>query len=127
LATATYPITVDPNLIYSNTSDQATFNNNSPHLVFDNFAKQVLLSVDSQSHLVASWSNDTGATWSSGQPFAENGLAATLATDPSNTTLLHAGYQATAGGVKYQALTISRDGSNNITGLSASGSAVTLD
>src|SRR5688572_9874145 len=51
----------------------------------------------------------------------------TWALDPTNINALHSVYRATSGGIKYQQLALTRDGSNNVTAIATSGSAVTLD
>jgi RHS repeat-associated protein len=83
--------------------------------------------VDALNRLVASWSNNGGNNWSSALPYAETGATPTWALDAANENLLHSVYRATSGGVKYQALTIARDASNNVTGISTTGSAIVLD
>ncbi|MBI4493717.1 MAG: hypothetical protein HY690_13075, partial [Chloroflexi bacterium] len=126
LAAATYPVIVDPTVVYVNSSSFATGFNNSARLLQDSFGK-LLLVITRPSFLVLNWSNDGGATWSSTDgPATSVSGGATWTLDAAGA--LHAVYQAGAG-LTYQRYSLTRatDGSHNILGLVASGPAVGLD
>ncbi|MBI4492852.1 MAG: hypothetical protein HY690_08685, partial [Chloroflexi bacterium] len=123
LAAATYPVTVDPTLVYANAGGFATSLNNSARLLRDDYGKLVLLTTNwtSVPGLRLNWTNDGGTTWSTtlvGVPVAPSQATWGFGADG----FLHAAFR-TSEGIWYQRFEVSRDGSNNITGIAPSPSA----
>jgi hypothetical protein len=127
-ASAAYPITVDPTVIYTEIGRRSVGFANSTRLLEDAFGKLLLVGWGGGRNITGAWSNDGGARWFSQvtEDFGVSSDAAPSWIMAADGTGLHMVCRCGGEAIQYGRWTIERDAINDISALRPPASLLTL-